>query len=516
MPRLFALLLLLLLMPLPAGAEGETAWPFGGDGRPGARGRDLYGLGVLGAKASDADAAPAPTPGAGGGRTQGAVQRGGDDGPLRLRIEILFPGGPAAEAGLHVGDVVLGVGRSPFQEAPLDTLAKALMKAESGKGAVTLFVERSGAEKAEKVVVKIPPGGKPLAKPTKGAGRTQLVDKALAWLAARQEGSGGFAETLSGRNGAVVQTALAGLAWLAGGSTQVAGPYKENVAAAARFVIANVGDVGMGSALPGRGGANWDQTNWGYAHAAIFLGELHARAPEKEMRRTLMVCGQALAERQEASGGWAHGPGGPNALGYVELNIVTGLALSGLGLAGQAGYSVPQDVLDRAEAYLQASSSGDGGVGYSSQGGQRGQGNIGRSAGTWLGYETLGLGKSAWGQKMKKWVGRNAGEVFAGHASLMQHFLLAGVAAHALGGKARSAYWDAAETSLTLARAPDGSFQPRPWHETLSMGSNSDVSFGEVWTTAAWTIVLACEPEKGIRPGLPYWMGLQRVPTESR
>jgi len=67
------------------------------------------------------------------------------------------------------------------------------------------------------------------------------------------------------------------------------------------------------------------------------------------------------------------------------------------------------------------------------------------------------------------------------------------------------------ETSMILARAPDGSFQPRPWHETLSMGSNSDVSFGEVWCTAAWTVVLACQPEKGQRPGLPYWMGLKRA-----
>ena len=59
----------------------------------------------------------------------------------------------------------------------------------------------------------------------------------------------------------------------------------------------------------------------------------------------------------------------------------------------------------------------------------------------------------------------------------------------------------------TLARAPDGSFQPRPWHETLSIGSNSDVSFGEIWTTSAWTIVLACKPVRNGRPGLPALLG---------
>jgi hypothetical protein len=509
-------LVALCLLAGPLYAKDQGAWPFGAGTDMRSRGRDLYNLGLLGAKASDADAQPAPTQMQGGGRRSGAVQAGGDEGPARFRIEILYPEGPAAKAGLAVGDVILGVGRSAFKESSLAELAKALLKAESGKGVVTLFVGRQGAEKGEKVAVPIPTGGKAMAKPTKGPGRTQIVDAGLAWLARRQGGDGGYAQTLSGINGAVVQAALAGLAWLAGGSDLKSGPYKDNVAAAAKFVAANAGNkMSMGGA-PGRGGANWDQTNWGYAHAAIFLGELQARTPDEEVRRALMECGKALAERQEATGGWAHGPGGPNALGYVELNIVTGLSLAGLGLAQQAGYRVPQEVLDLAEAYLKASSGGDGGVGYSSQGGQRGQGNIGRTAIAWLGYLTLGLGKGGWGAKMKKWVGRNAGDIFGGHASLMQHILLAGVAAHAQGGKAKSAYWAAALPSMTLARAPDGSFQPRPWHETLSMGSNSDVTFGEVWTTAAWTIVLASEPEKGVRPGLPYWMGLKRVAVSEK
>jgi hypothetical protein len=82
------------------------------------------------------------------------------------------------------------------------------------------------------------------------------------------------------------------------------------------------------------------------------------------------------------------------------------------------------------------------------------------------------------------------------------------VAAHAHGKRAQKAYWEAAERDMVLARAPDGSLQPRPWHESLQMASNSDVTFGEVWTTAAWAVVLACAPEKDGRPGLPAWMGL--------
>jgi hypothetical protein len=499
----------LLVGASPRGAADE-AWPFGSRGGPMAMGRDLYNLGLLGAKARDADAEPPAPMTAGGGRRvgQGAPDTG-DDGPARLAVEILFPDGPASKAGLRVGDVVVGAGRGPFKEGSLDPLAEALRKAESGKsGELTLWVEREG-EKRRKIDVVIPVGGKAAAKPTKGAGRTRIVDAALAWLAARQEPGGGFAQTLSGINGAVCQTAIAGLAWLAGGSDDQEGPYADNVARAVSFVIDNAGrTMGMGgAAMPGARGS-MDQTNWGYAHAAIFLGELHARRPSAKVKRALIAAGTALAERQEASGGWAHGPGGPNPLGYLELNIVTGLALCGMGLAQQAGCVLPEGVLEKAEAYLKASSGG-GGVGYSANPGQAGQGNIGRSAGCWLGFGTLGLSKSPFAGQMKRWVTRNAGAIQGGHASLMQHVFLAGVAAHALGGKARSAYWEAAERDLILARAPDGSLQPRPWRESLSMGTNSDVSFGEVWTTSAWAVVLACEPEKGVRPGLPAWMSLR-------
>lgn len=509
---------LLLLLALPSAVYAES-WPFGGDGRPASRGRDLWNLGILGAKAWDADV-PEPAAMTSGRRSAETAPPGGSDaGPTRLRIELLYPDGPAAKAGLAVGDVIVGVGRRAFKEGSLQPLADALTKAESTKGVLTLLVQKQGAGKPEKLDVTLPVGGKPFAKPTKAPARTKLIDDALAWLAARQAGSGGFKETLSGVNGAVVQTAMAGLAWIAGGSTQTKGPYKDNVAGAVRFVIENVGQRpsmggGMRPSRDGggmRGGSNWNQTNWGVAHAAIFLGELHAHEPDPKLKRALIDLGTSLAERQEQSGGWAHGPGGPNALGYVELNILTGLALCGMGLAGQAGYDLNESVLTLAETYLKQSSNGDGGVGYSHKAGQRGQGNIGRSAGCWLGYMTLGKGKSAWGQKMKKWTSRNAGEVLGGHASLMQHVLLAGVAAHALGGKSAKAFWAACERDMTLARAPDGSFQPRPWRETLSMGSNSDVSFGEVWTTASWAIVLACEPEKKGRPGLPYWMGLKRA-----
>jgi hypothetical protein len=513
-----ALTLSLCLALLPSEARSQrgvqrdvSGWPFAGSGFDGL---DLFNLGLLGAKASDASKPPPA------GRTQTGRRsvsanpndnKAADVGPERLRIHLLFPGGPAEKAGLKVGDVITGVeGGAAFDKGSSKPLADALRKAEGNKEkpVVTLVVE--GADgKPKKVAVKIAPAAqKDRADPTKPAGRAAIGDAACAWLAERQNSEGGYAETLGGRMGAVVQTSVAGLAWLAHGSTATKGKYAANVAKARDFVAKYVGqqDRGLGAAP---GGANWNQENWGWCHAAIFLGELQLREPSAELKAHVLRCGAALVKNQEASGGWAHGPGGPNGLGYVELNIMAALALSGLGLAKQCGAEIPKDALMRAVDYVEASSSG-GGVGYSTKPGQQGQGNIGRSAGCWLGYRALGFEQRPFTQSMQSYVARTIGDVLGGHASLMQQTLLAGVAAAALGGEAQKKFWLELSDDATLARAPDGSLQPRPWHETVAMESNSDVSAGEVWTTACWAIVCLGDGAEKPRTGLPAWAGMKK------
>jgi len=498
MKRTIRLTLLLLL--LPAAADAADTWPFGG-GR-GFQKLDAFNLGILGAKGMNADAAkPDLNAPPRGGLRRTEMQPGGDEGPERMRIDVLFPDGPAAKAGLKPGDVLVGVGRRRFSNGSVEPLAKALTRAEAGRGEVTLLVERDSEPK--RIEVKVPERGRSFRRPNTGEAREQIVADALAWLAKRQAPDGGFAETLSGRNGAVVQTALAGLAWVGAGSDLEQGPYKDNLMRAVSWLAKAVQDTSspLGRTRPGAPSRN--QWNWGWAHAAIFFGELHKRTPHPAAKEGLVFCATRLIETQEQSGGWAHGPGGKNALGYLELNIVTGLALCALGAARANGIEIPESTVDKAEEFLEASSAG-GGVGYSDRSGQKGQGNIGRTAGCWLGYRALGR-RSRFGRSLGSWTRRNCGAIFQGHASLMQHILLAGVAAHALGRGAERDFWEAALPSFVLARAPDGSFQPRPWHETLSMKSNSDVTFGEVWTTAAWTIILVSDD--AAFPGFPVWTG---------
>lgn len=490
---------------LPVPHSPVPDWPFGATQEL-RTGRDLYNLGCLGAKAQIPGTPPPSEPASGRRSTSiGANPDPKDEGPKALEIVTLLPGGPAESAGLQVGDIVIAANGTKFDKTgSYAALAKALAGAlaDPEGDVVELRVERPGEKSVLELEVALEGLGKALAKPSSPEARALLAQRARSWLRERQEPNGGFAETLSGTTGAVVQTSLAGLAWIAGGSNLEDGPDHEAVANAREFLRANLDE--MKSRF--NDGGNWNQENWGWAHAAIFLGELHHHSPSPELLAQLQSCADHLLEYQESSGGWAHGPGGANALGYTELNIVSGLALSGLGLARRAGCTVDDRAIERAAKYI-ADSSGGGGVGYSTKEGQVGQGNIGRSAAAWLGYTNLGLEKDPQYKQMTKYVKRSIGDVLDGHASLMQHILLAGVAAAAQGGATEKNYWSSVETMMLLAHAPDGSFQPRPWHESVSTGSNSDVTFGEVWTTAAWAIVLSAAPSKDGTTGLPAWCG---------
>ncbi len=512
-----ALCLVLVLSPqvLRAQSEGPNsapAWPFGGAGFDGL---DLFNLGVIGAKASDASKPP-PKPRVASGRTEvrssGNENKDADIGPERLRVEILFPDGPAARAGLKAGDVIVGVeGGGAFAKGSRAPLADALRKAEANaqKPVITLLLEGEKGKTRKLAVTLIAAAQKDFVDPEKPEGRAGFAAAACDWLAAKQRADGGYPETLGGTMGAVVQTSVAGLAWLATGATSTQGKYAPNIAKARAFVAANVAkESGLAGMMP-KGGANWNQENWGWCHALLFLGELQLRDPSDALLADVKRCAEAIQKNQESSGGWAHGPGGPNGLGYVELNIMSALALGGLGLAKQCGVDIPQTAVIKAVEYIEDSSSG-GGVGYSTKAGQKGQGNIGRSAGCWLGYRALGLEKRKACDSMRGYVSRTIGDVLGGHASLMQQTLLAGGAAAALGGDVRKKFWSALGDDAILARAPDGSMQPRPWHESVTMSSNSDVSTGQVWTTACWAIVLAADgPEKGWT-GLTGWLGLKR------
>lgn len=463
---------------------------------------DTFNLGLLGGEAQDPERPKPQVEDMGDGRKRIKKTDAPDIvDPLSLRVTNVFEKGPLAKAKVRVGDLIVGAPEPFTEDGCLTPLADALIEAEGGNGRLVLLIERDGER--EEVKVKIEKGGKEALDPSSDAHRTAVLEAAAEWLAEAQQPEGGFHAGTGGGNGNSCLAAQAGLVWLALGSDLKRGKYKKNVAAALDCVVAAVeaGPVDEAAAKAG-----WAQTHWRYAFAGLFLGELHARKADAEVAEALHACAQHLCDGQAESGGWAHGPGGANALGYVELNILAGLAMSAIGLAEQAGFEVPKGVISGADDYLKSSAASDGGIAYAAGRGSHAEGNVGRTAGCWLGYKALGIAHSPFGKRMGEWLVENAGAYERGHSTLVLHIALGGLAAHTTGGTTTEAFWKVARRDLTLARTPDGSLRTRPYTESYASGGSSDLRMGIAWTTCCWALAIAADEGKD-RVGLPALRG---------
>jgi len=137
----------------------------------------------------------------------------------------------------------------------------------------------------------------------------------------------------------VVVSSLCGLALAGAGKS-----HGHAVSKALEYVLRTCGAPSPFDRIRPQGGANWSQVNWQMAYAPLFLTSVRQNV---EVRKKLKEVARKLIENQEGSGGYAHGPGGPNALDYLELEIVSNYALASLGLMRDFGISLDEAGVQR-------------------------------------------------------------------------------------------------------------------------------------------------------------------------
>ncbi len=464
--------LLLALLPLTAAAQGggRPPSPLGGS--------DFYPFGGLGAE-GDVLAAKKE-------RVPGIPPKAGV-----LRIRKVYPGGPAEKAGLHPGDLIYGAGRKIFPgkglDACLDAFEKALERAEAkAPGKLVLLVLRDG--KRTKVTVRVRVLGSHSGTcPEKCRKCRKILEEALAYLLSSQQKDGSWNTPLGGLNGKVAVTSLAGRALVWGRGL---GLYTDKaVSKALDFVLKRAGRDPMMEAMRSRAkGANWSQVNWSLAYAIQFAATAAKGKAPSRARKKIAEWIRELAENQEKSGGWGHGPGGPNALGYVELEIMSNQVLLGWALAGRSGLELPREALKKAVAYVDACTGGDGGTAYSTRPGQIGFGDPGRTAGAWLALDLLGMGKKR--PKMFKFFYNRMDELPSGHVSPVMHILAAAMATRRKGKRYFHAFWKRYRPYLMVSRTEKGAFGAMPTRESRTLHSNTDRGMGPAWITASFALVL--------------------------
>ncbi len=283
------------------------------------------------------------------------------------------------------------------------------------------------------------------------AKRRMAADKAIKLLAGKE------LKHPSGKNGSAVVHALAGLAFIAAGSTHKKGDYQRNIKACVQKVIELAGTTSNTKKA-------WDQTTWGLAHAVIFLAELEAYGKDKKIHAAIKEFVQKLQAYQGKDGGWCHGDwaSGPNPLGYRQFTAPTIVTLIALGFASKVGVKIDRAVVKRGLEYLIASSGSDGAVGYSPNKGQKGFGYTGRNGGALLAFLAIGEGKHAFLPQIVRFMQRDFARLERGHGSALLHLMEGAMACFVLGVEQWNVFWNTYSANMIKRQKPDGGFTPPP------------------------------------------------------
>jgi squalene cyclase len=184
------------------------------------------------------------------------------------------------------------------------------------------------------------------------------IDRGLAWLGRRQTDDGSFGGSGYSRNVAVVS--LAGMAFLAGGSTPGRGDYGQHLQHCANYVLAAQDESGfICEAAYTSHGPMYD-----HGFGTLFLSEIYGMAPKLEIRDKLARAVRLIVTTQNPEGGWRYQPK------VSEADIsVTVCQVMALRAARNAGLYVPNDTIDRCVDYVKRSQNADGGFMYMLAGG---------------------------------------------------------------------------------------------------------------------------------------------------
>jgi hypothetical protein len=179
------------------------------------------------------------------------------------------------------------------------------------------------------------------------------IERGLAYLSEQQLEDGSFSTTGNGRNVAVV--GLAGMAFLAEGSTPGRGKYGENIDRCIDFLLENIAVSGLIAAPEGTARGPM----YGHGFALLFLCEVHGMTERPALRDRIAAAVDLIVAAQNREGGWRYTPEPRDA--DVSVTVCQVMALRA---ARNAGVAVPRETVDRSIAYVKQCQNADGGFRY--------------------------------------------------------------------------------------------------------------------------------------------------------
>jgi hypothetical protein len=181
----------------------------------------------------------------------------------------------------------------------------------------------------------------------------KAIEAGLEFLKSQQNGDGSLGTGGYSRNVAVCS--LAGMAFMARGSTPDRGPYGAEVSRCLSFVLSNARADGFIVAPE----AVSHGPMYGHGFATLFLAEAYGMSDDRTLRQRLSRAVQLIISTQNDEGGWRYEPKRQDA--DISVTICQVMALRA---ARNAGIFVPNKTIDACTEYVRRSQNPDGGFAY--------------------------------------------------------------------------------------------------------------------------------------------------------
>ncbi len=130
----------------------------------------------------------------------------------------------------------------------------------------------------------------------------RAAERGLKFIASRQDEEGSFRSGGYSRNVAIC--ALAGMAFMAGGSTPSRGPFGRNVNRSIDYILSNTQESGFIN-IPN---ASSHGPMYGHGFATLFLAECYGMSQRADVREKLSKAVNLIVNTQNADGGWRYQP----------------------------------------------------------------------------------------------------------------------------------------------------------------------------------------------------------------
>jgi len=186
----------------------------------------------------------------------------------------------------------------------------------------------------------------------------EAIKNGLAWLAQTQNADGSFGSGTYRGNIAV--TSVAGLAFMASGSSPGRGPYGAQIDKALVYVMENTSPSGFIAVVA----SSTHGPMYSHGFGTLFLAEAYGMTHRPEIREKLQKAVRLIIDSQNNEGGWRYQPVKRDA----DISV-TICQINALRAARNAGLYVPKDTVDACIRYVKQSQNADGGFRYMLQGG---------------------------------------------------------------------------------------------------------------------------------------------------